>query len=740
MTASPGLSRLLETFLEELEERVTALESDLLAIERTHDPAARTELAASVFRSIHSLKGASHAVGVRSLESLCHDLESRLAEARSDVRRFDADLTQDLMAATDVLADAGRRLRAGEAAETLKLGSPAHIHLGAEPVTATAVARAEPLTVMVHVPTAELLPTPGLQIGADAAAAAEATVTLRADVLDALIAVSGEVVVARERLAVATDGLHELDAFIASWRKRWAVERTDASAAGVTDHASAQRIDERLAALDTLVADRVARTAAAVRDHERVASGLDGRLRKLGLQPFAVACKGLERVVRDVARGLGKEVRLEVIGETLELDRAVLARLRDPLRHLVRNAIDHGLEPAAERAVLGKAPIGTIRVSAMLAGDRVEITVEDDGRGVDERAVREHAAARGLPVPRDQGALSRLLFSAGFSTKSVASNVSGRGVGLDAVRTTVEAILGRVRLAWTPGHGTRFTLQVPLSLATEHSVLVRAGGSTFALPTRDVRRAVQVQSDDLRTLDGRATLVQGGSRPVPIHDLATTLGLPPRESTSAAVAVLVGWDDREVAFIVDEVLEARDLIVMPLGRRLRDLPVIVGGAILGNGDIALLLDAARLVSGPVASTEAVPMPRAANATGKRGVLPRILAVDDSATTRSLLRSILEAGGNEVAVAYDGADAWAALQLRVPDLIVSDVDMPRMNGLDLCAKVRDSVTLRGVPFVLVTSLGSAHDRQRGMEVGADAYIVKAEFDQGTLLDTVRRLLA
>jgi two-component system chemotaxis sensor kinase CheA len=204
--------------------------------------------------------------------------------------------------------------------------------------------------------------------------------------------------------------------------------------------------------------------------------------------------------------------------------------------------------------------------------------------------------------------------------------------------------------------------------------------------------------------------------------------------------LLVAWDDREVAFIVDEVLEARDLVVMALGRRLRDLPVIVGGAILGNGDIALLLDAARLVSRPFASTEALTVPRAASAIATRAVMPRILAVDDSATTRSLLRSILEAGGNEVAVAVDGADAWAALQLRAPDLIVSDVDMPRMNGLDLCAKVRDSAALRGVPFVLVTSLGSAHDRQRGMEVGADAYIVKGEFDQGTLLDTVRRLLA
>ena len=720
MPPSTSPASLLETFLEELSERVAALEADLLAHERSSDATVRADLAASVFRSIHSLKGAAHAVGVPVVETYCHQLEDRLAHARSD-GRLDPALLDALIVATDVLSDAGRQLREGAAPGAVVLLTP-NIRLPAVnerslPVVPVAVTSVAP---------------------PEASAAGEPTVQLRAELLDSFVSVSGEAVVARERLAVATSSLADLDSFVAAWRKAWPAERAALAAATNLGAEVSQTIDERLAALDTLVADRVGRISEAARDHTRVATALDGRLRQLRLQPFSVACVGLERIVRDAAHGLGREVHLELVGLELELDRAVLTRLRDPLRHLVRNAVDHGVEDASERVRLGKPAAATIVVTATLLGDRVQVTVQDDGPGINEDLVISHAAAQGREAPTDRAALARLLFSANFSTKAVASRLSGRGVGLDAVRTTVEAMLGRVRVEWTPGRGTTFTLTVPLSLATEHAVLIQAGGCTFALPTRDVRRAVRVHPGDLRSFDGRTTLLQGDGQPLPLHDLAAIMGLPVRDRVGTSLAIVAMWEDQESAFIVDTVLAARDVVVMSLGRRLHDLPLIVGATILGTGEIALLLDAARLVKAPDVSGDAL---RAfAVAATARPKLPRILAVDDSATTRSLLRSILETAGFEVATAVDGADAWAALQLRLPELIVSDVDMPRMSGFDLCAAVRDSPRLRGVPFVLVTSLAADRDRQRGMEVGADAYIVKGEFDQGTLLDTVRRLLA
>ncbi len=698
---------LLEIFLEELDERVAALEADLLALERTTEPSLRSDLAASVFRSVHSLKGASHAVGARPLESFCHDLEARLAVARIDAGLLDASLIEALIAATDVLTDAGRRLRAGDAPETLVLNSaPSRVSI-------PRATEARPAAI------------PPLRASApEAATGTETTVQVRTEVLDGFVALSGEAVVAREQLIVASAALSDLEGFIWAWRKAARGERG---------------VEEQLAALDTLVTDRVARVSEAVHGHERVASVLDGRLRTLRLQPFALACAGLDRMVRDLAHAAGKRVDLQIAGQDLELDRAILSRLRDPIRHLVRNAVDHGVEAPEDRERVGKAPSATIVVSATLLGDRVEVAVADDGRGVDERSVLRHAANQGLPAPRDPGALGRLLFSAGFSTKAVVSKVSGRGVGLDAVRTSIEAMLGRVRVEWAADQGTRFILQVPISLATEHSVLVHSGGCTFALPSRDVRRAFLVRTEDLRSLVGQLTLVDdSGGRPVPVQDLAASLGLPVHARKGAPVAVVVASEDREVAFLVDEAIEARDLVMLTLGRRLQELPLIVGAAILGNGEIALLVDAARLVAAPAIGVSTLASPRAEAAA--HAALPRVLVVDDSATTRSLLRSILETAGYEVALAVDGAEAWSGLQLRVPDLIVCDVDMPRMNGLDLCAAVRDSPRLRGVPFVLVTSLGTDRDRQRGMELGADAYIVKGEFDQSTLLDTVRGLLA
>lgn len=708
---------LLEVFVDELDERVIALEGDLLALERTTDAALRSELAASVFRSVHSLKGASHAVGARGLESFCHDLEARLAVARVDAGLLDAPLIEALIVATDVLADAGRRLRAGANPETLTL------HAARPRISAPVLAQS---------PHAE---TPSQPSSAqDPAGGTETTVQVRTDILDGLVALSGEAVVAHERLTVAAAALGDLEGFISSWRKVTRAERTGRSDAAAE---IAQGVEERLTALDTLVGDRVARVAEAIRGHERVASALDGRLRTLRLQPFALACAGLDRMVRDLAHAAGKRVHVQVTGQDVEVDRAVLARLRDPIRHLVRNAVDHGVESPEERERLGKPATATIVVSASLLGDRIEVAVGDDGRGIDERAVLSRVAAQGLPTPLDRAGLGRLLFSAGFSTTAVVSKVSGRGVGLDAVRTTIEAMLGRVRVEWTAGQGTRFILQVPISLATEHSVLVHAGGCTFALPSRDVRRALLVRPEDLRSLEGQLTLLDSsGGRPLPIHDLAAALGLPSHAWKGAAVAVIITSEDREVAFLVDEALEARDLVLLTLGRRLRDLPLIVGAAILGSGEIALLVDAGRLISAPAAVV--ADLPPAVDAP--HAALPRVLVVDDSATTRSLLRSILETAGYEVALAVDGADGWSSLQARVPDLVVCDVDMPRMNGLDLCAAVRDSPRLRGVPFVLVTSLGTDRDRQRGMELGADAYIVKGQFDQGTLLDTVRGLLA
>ncbi len=718
----PDAGRLLRTFLDELDERRGDLERDLLAFERERRPAERTRGVAQMFRAVHSLKGAAHAVGVAPLESLCHDLESRLAAVREGRGELDAELIQRLLVATDAMAGAGRRLRAGESLDAADLA--ALLARGASPSRGSTAS-----DTPTAIPEGETV---------DGGGSAE-SVRLGAETLDAILARWSEATVERRRLGAGLAALDDLGDFVADWRAEWRRQRPRLRGTGAEGAAVTKRLDDRLSAVATLVADRTAAATDAARALDRVSGALDGHLRGARMQQFDEACAGLERVVRDLALAQGKQVRLELVGGDVALDRAVISRLRDVLRHLVRNAVDHGVEPPAARLAAGKPAEATVRVSAVVSGDRVLVAVSDDGAGFDEEAIRARAAARGLPAPRDRDELAHVVLTPGFSTRSAVTTVSGRGVGLDVVRTEVEALHGAIEITWESGHGSRCGLRVPLFLATTHVVLVRAGGATFALPASDARGMFRVKRGALRRVEGRAVMVREGERPLPVVSLASVLELPATgaDAREAVPAVSLSAAAGEVAFTVDDALAESEVVITGLGRRLHAVPLVSGAAVLESGEVALLLKSSALVRaalgapGPAdAATE-----RAAPAAARR----RVLVVDDSATTRSLVRSILEGAGYLVAIAVDGAEAWAKLQQDLPDLVVSDVDMPRMDGFALCEAVRRSPRSRDLPVVLVTALGSDRDRARGMDVGANAYVVKAEFDQGTLLETIGRLL-
>ena len=718
--------RLLATFLDELDERVRDLERNLLAYERESDPQDRARRVTELFRAVHSLKGAAHAVGLTPLAALCHELESRLAGSRDGGGDLSAELVGVLLAAADALAEAGRALRAGRDLDTARLaavlGPPARIAPAVDLGRASAGPEASPGS------TGWVAPGP------------EVAVRVEAGTLDAILARSGEASVERRKLAAHVAALEDLRAFVTDWQAEWRTQRRERGDAREAVGAIAGRVGERLSAAATLVDDRASAAAEAVRDLDRVTAALDDLLRGVRMQPFAEACAGLERVVRDLALAQGKEARLEISGGEVALDRGVIAQMRDPLRHLVRNAVDHGVEAPPARLAAGKAAAATVRVGARIEGDRVVIVVSDDGAGFSDAAIRSRAAEGGLPAPRDRDELARLVLTPGFSTRETVTAVSGRGIGLDVVRAAVEALRGTVELSWEPGRGSRCELRVPVSLATTEVVLVRASGALFALPAGDVRRIERVSPSAVRSLEGRPTLVRDGERPVPLVSLAGVLGLPVPELGDRELLRVVRLDAvaGEIALVVDETIAQREVVATNLGRRLRDLPLVSGAAVLETGEVAVLLKSAALARAAVGA--AAPSEATVRRTGAAPARRRVLVVDDSATTRSLVRSILEAAGYEVAVAADGAEAWAKLQEGRPDLVVSDVDMPRMDGFTLCEAVRRSPRTRDLPFVLVTALGSDADRARGMEVGADAYVVKAQFDQGTLLETLARLVA
>ncbi|MDP2310392.1 MAG: response regulator [Pseudomonadota bacterium] len=464
------------------------------------------------------------------------------------------------------------------------------------------------------------------------------------------------------------------------------------------------------------------------------ALALDEVIRRLRMIPFREGTAHLDRAARDVGASTSKDIALVIVGGDLEVDRAVLDALRDPLLHLVRNAVDHGLEAPWERVSAGKPARGTVTVTATLCGADVLVTVTDDGRGIDPDMIRAQLRRRGLPVPEDERDLVRSIFSPGFSTAAMITDVSGRGVGLDVVRKAAEELRGSIDV--TAGQGTTFSVRVPLTLSTLRVLEVGVAGNTYVFPASAVRILLRVGAEDIRSVRGVATIALDG-RPVPLVPLAGLLGLPSSSPLARGkVPVVVLSHGSEVALVVDELVSEREVMVKGLGPRLRGSKVVSGATLLPSGRVGLILDVPEVVararrgSGTVGSIVA-----GQDAAPKR----RVLLCDDSITTRSLEKSILEGAGYTVIVGVDGADAWRLLQENPGiDVVVSDVEMPRMNGFQLTETIRESPRFRHLPVILVTGLATPADRARGLAVGANAYLVKSDFDQQQLLDTIEQV--
>ena len=543
-------------------------------------------------------------------------------------------------------------------------------------------------------------------------------VRVSAQKLDALLARSGELRVATLRLEGRAEALDAVREALAQARE---------AVLGTPGEQALLRAETELARVTLeLAADRRALGV--------VAMGLDDEVRRSRTLSFEEGCEGLERAVRDVARGMGRQARLELHGGALELDRSLLQGLREPLLHLVRNAVAHGLESPEERERLGKPPEGRVTLSARLRGSRVEVTVDDDGRGLDLAALRERARARGLKVPEEDEEAARLVFEAGLSTAAEVTQVAGRGVGLDVVRMHVEGLRGGVEVTTLPGRGTCFTLDVPLTLSTLRVLLVSAGGQTLALASESVARLVRLSPEEVRDVEGRPAWASGDAL-LPLASLADVLGLPPGPPRARRGAVVLAAGTARAVVVVDEVLAEQEALVRSLGHRVRRAQHVSAAAVLPDGRLSLLLNPVSLVraAGGRPAASLFPAP-AAQRTRRRVVL-----ADDSPTTRALEQSILEGAGYEVVPCVDGAEAWERLQAGGADALVLDVEMPRMDGFALTEAVRASPRFSRLPVVLVTARGKAEDKARGLQAGASAYLVKSAFDPTSLLETLRRLL-
>jgi two-component system chemotaxis sensor kinase CheA len=640
----------LEIFRDEARERLDRIGETLLALE---DGSAPADAVDSLFRDVHTIKGAAGMVGLDAIGALAHVMEDLLTEAR-ERGALPTELIDPLLRGSDAL----RRFVQGEGEPDPAL----LVELAGVRSTAAAPAVEAPA------------PAPA----APATPSESRSIRVPAEKIDTLLDLVGETVLHRRRLE------HGL---------------------GAEGHQSPHG----------LVADELDLG-------ERLLDELKGAAIGMRTLPLSSIVTPLPRAVRDLAAETGKQVELVVGGAETELDRAILEGLSELLVHLLRNAIAHGIEAPQERERAGKTPRGRVELLAQQRGGVIEITVADDGRGV---------SAETLAEAHRMGSLTEVLTQPGFSTAREVSGISGRGVGLDAVKAKVEGFGGSIEVVSRPGDGTRVILQLPLALALLDVLLVESGGDVYGLPLASVEEALSL--GETLSLAGQPAIEVRG-RSVVLAGLGELLGAIAPPAAPGCPAVVLAASGKRIAVACDALLGEEEVVVKPLGPLLASLPFYMGAAILGDGRIALLVD-------PAVLTRAAAQRRsAATHSDAEPSAPKVLVVEDSLTIRELQRSILEAAGYRVQTARHGRDALTYIDRdEAIDLVVTDVEMPEMDGIELTETIRAHATRSTLPVVIVTSLADEGDQRRGIEAGADAYMVKREFDQHDLLDTVERLV-
>lgn len=483
-------------------------------------------------------------------------------------------------------------------------------------------------------------------------------------------------------------------------------------------------------------------------DHAARAEDLNARLYRevivSRMRPFGDGIHGLPRLVRDMSRSLGKEAKLMVDGENTEVDRDILDKLESPLTHLVRNAVDHGLELPEVRVKSGKSPIGTIHIDARHRAGMLQVTISDDGSGVDMDKLRQKIVDRGLnaaEMVRQMSAaeLLEFLFLPGFSTAKVVTEFSGRGVGLDVVQDTIRKVGGSVRLSTEHGRGTKFHLQLPLTLSVIRAVVVDVSGEPYAFPHTRIDRLLHIRRNEVRSLEHRQFITVDGHN-VGLVVAAQLLDLPQSPSVGDELAVVLLSDATGTyGLVVDSFLGEQDLVVRPLDARLGKVPNLSAAAILDDGSPVLIVDAEDLLRSTDQFIQTGALKRCETHVSGRTRKKRVLVVDDSITVREVERQLLLHRGYDVSVAVDGADGWNKIRAEKFDLLVSDIDMPRMSGLQLVSAVRGDAKLRDLPVVIVSYKEREEDRLRGLEVGANCYLTKSSFHDNRFIEAVEDLI-
>ncbi|MEA5622874.1 hybrid sensor histidine kinase/response regulator [Nostoc sp. UHCC 0251] len=755
------------------EEHLQNLDDGLLYLENHPDDLAVLE---AMMREAHSLKGDANMLGVKDVGTLAHQIEhiltqlkqqenpasslgngttdtpyERLAHAIATIRKLVHEAVTGEPARVDtfsVLAElmGAQQGKGGDPGENESQGSEVNCINFKNKVKNNTLKRNQEQEENGAIPTPHSpLPTPH-----SPSSYRIETIRVSTRHLDTLMTQAGELTVTKIRIA---HRLGEIEAIANLWEEwnrdlftnRFAFSREQQ---GNVAHQRLETFhhhsEKRLEQLGHLVKTLQSSLSEDTTRLEQLSSDLEEGIRTLRLLPFATIFNLFPRMVRDLAQQQGKLVELITEGKDTLADKRLLEEMKDPLMHILRNAIDHGIEPPQERERLGKPTTATIRLRAYQTPTNIVLEISDDGRGLDLDKIKQIAVKRGICREEESAAMTpsqiqALIFAPGFSTAPLVTEVSGRGVGLDVVQTNVEKLKGTIEVESFPGRGCTLRVNLSITLATAHVLIVQVNQMPYAIPVEFVRTACLIKSEEIFPLEGRDTIIRD-SQPISIVQLADLLELPPMPSgltqETALSCIILQVGQAQLGVVVDALVDEQDVLIKPQSQLLKRVRNVSGATILGTGDVCMVLNPQDLVKSARSRSQSI------SSTQTRQLAPTkqtVLLVEDSIATRTQEKRILETAGYQVITAVDGLDGLNKLRTHTVDAVVSDVQMPNLDGLGLTAKIRQYQEYSELPIILVTSLASDEDKRRGAEAGANAYIIKGSFNQEALLSTLKRLV-
>jgi two-component system chemotaxis sensor kinase CheA len=719
------LKQLVVVFETELNEHLQTITDGLLKLEKGPLPAENDqETVQSIFRAAHSIKGASRSLGINDVGEIAHHIESLFSAIQKKTLAVNPATINLCLEAVDKMRTAMRFfLDTGKENASTPPTETAATTVTPKPESSSSITQpATKPSDMVRV---------DLKNIARISALLEKIQANKISIDDHFIELTKLSTKAKE----FSDAWKQILSFI---KTHFEINKSDALQKMYYNSSDIfNEIENGIFHLQRNLRSQI-------NDFVITTGALQDEVRMLRLVPASHLFCTLPRYVRDLAQELNKKVELEITGDDVKIDKMVLENLNDPLIHILRNCIDHGIEDAATRKTRGKPDIGKIRIDVSEENRQILIKISDDGAGIDVKKITAVATKQNLAPAAEiskmtESQLFEFIFNPGFSTKDTVTDISGRGVGLDVVKSNIQNLSGQVAFTTELGKSTTCELRVPLTLATERGLVINCGGHQFVVPTQTIQRVLTVRLEDILLVEG-CQAVMLDNKPISLHALTDVLGLErnelPHQNRLSAFVLKQGH--HQVAILVDDIVGEREIVIKPLSAPLTHIPCVAGGTLSANNQAMIVLESNELINAALHINQSRQLPHQEN-SHTAPTRPHVLVVDDSITTRTLEKNILETKNYLVTTAVNGKEAWDILQKQKFSLLITDVSMPIMDGFTLTAQVKKSEKLANMPVIIVTSLGSDMEKKRGIDVGADAYIIKNEFESGSLLNIVEQLV-